>query len=235
MNSTLLSSANDSFEGKFIGLTADELLTWAASEFGDSLAVSTSFGIQSAVTLQLATRIKPDINVIWVDTGYLPRETYDYAATITRRLNLNLHVYRSPLSPAKMESRYGRLWESNRVEDIDLYDRIRKVEPMHRALDELGVQGWVSGLRATQTDYRKTLRPLERKGSRYRIYPILDWNDRDTYHFLRDNNLPQHPLFAKGYVTVGDAHSSRPLTPADLTDRDTRFRGLKQECGIHTH
>lgn len=234
MTSLLTASPSDSFESKFFGLAADELLRWAASEFGDSLAVSTSFGIQSAVTLRLATWVKPGINVIWVDTGYLPEETHEYASVLTRQLDLNLHVYKSPLSPAEMESRYGRLWESNRVEDLDLYDRIRKVEPMQSALDELNVFGWVSGLRSTQTDFRNGLRPVERTDGRYRIYPILEWTNRDIYHFMQDNRLPQHPLFDQGYVTVGDAHSSRPLQVDDADERDTRFRGMKQECGLHT-
>ncbi|MEM9368554.1 MAG: phosphoadenylyl-sulfate reductase [Planctomycetota bacterium] len=234
MPSSLLDPLTESFEDKFIGLSAEHLLRWSVDEFGDSLAVSTSFGIQSSVTLHLATQVKPDIQVIWVDTGYLPRETYEYATTLTKRLDLNLHVYESHLSPREMETKYGRLWESNQVEDLNLYDQIRKVEPMQRALDELDVRGWVSGLRSSQTEYRKHLPPLKRTGKRYRIYPILEWSSRDVYHYMKEHGLPQHPLFEKGYATVGDAHSSRPLGMEDASARDTRFRGLKQECGLHT-
>lgn len=226
-------SISESFEDKFMGLSPESLLEWAVDEFGDSLAVSTSFGIQSSVTLDLATKVKPDIKVIWINTGYLPTETYSYARTLTKRLRLNLHAYKSPLSPAQMEATHGRLWESDRVEDLNLYDHIRKVEPMQRALAELNVTGWVSGLRAEQTDFRKRLRPLQRKGSRYRVHPILNWDSRDIYYHMQANDLPQHPLFAKGYATVGDAHSSRPLSADDESERDTRFRGKKQECGLH--
>lgn len=232
--SSALTHVTESFEEKFIGLSADRLLQWAVGEFDDSMAVSTSFGIQSSVTLHLATQIKPDIKVIWVDTGYLPRETYAYATELTKRLHLNLHVYEAKLSPAQMETRYGRLWESDDVDDLNLYDQIRKVEPMQRALDELGVRGWVSGLRASQTDYRKQLPPLKRTGERYRIYPILEWTTRDIYYYMEEHGLPQHPLFEQGYATVGDSHSSRPLDAKDTSERDTRFRGLKQECGLHT-
>ena len=127
MSYSTVDPLTESFEDKFQGMTAQELLTWAFDEFGDSLAVSTSFGIQSAVTLHLATAINPNVKIIWVDTGYLPPETMSYAKTLTERLNLNLHTYRSPLSPQQMESRYGRLWESPDVSDLDLYDQIRKV------------------------------------------------------------------------------------------------------------
>ena len=195
--------------------------------------MSTSFGIQSAVTLHLATRIIPDIKVIWVDTGYLPDETYAYATVLAQRLDINLHMYESSMSPGEMEQQHGRLWESDQVEQLNLYDQIRKVEPMNRALDELGVQAWVSGLRSQQTEFRKKLSQIKQTGNRLRLYPILDWTNRDVYYYMKEHDLPQHPLFHKGYTTVGDVHSSRPMSADDQTERDTRFRGVKQECGLH--
>lgn len=214
--------------------SAELLLRWARRRFGDQLAMSSSFGIQAAVTLHLATRIIPEINVVWVDTGYLPPETYEYATTLTRLLDLNIHRYKSSVSPSEMESQYGRLWESENTEDLDLYDKIRKVEPMKRALKELDVKGWISGLRSQQTDFRKGLATIRKKGDRFCIYPILNWTTRDTFYYMQQHGLPQHPLFYKGYATVGDAHSSRPMTAGDTDERDTRFRGRKQECGLHT-
>ena len=232
MIARLEGSLTDSMERRFSGLNSSQLMSWAVGQFGDQLAMSTSFGIQSAVTLHLATSIMPDIPVIWVDTGYLPEETYEYAVMLTRRLGLNLQIYESPMSPESMEAEHGRLWESDDVEDLNLYDKIRKVEPMYRALNELEVRGWVSGLRADQTEFRKKLPPIKRAKTRYRVYPILEWTSRDVYFYMEDNGLPQHPLFHKGYTTVGDKHSSRPAR-FDEDERDTRFRGLKQECGIH--
>ncbi len=233
MPATLVGSITDSMDDRFHALTAEELIRWADEEFGNGLVMSTSFGIQSAVTLHLATRIRPSIPVIWVDTGYLPKETYEYAELLTDKLNLNLHVARAATSPEEMEAEYGRLWESERVEDLDRYDRIRKVEPMQQALVSLRATAWISGLRADQTEYRKRLPRVKLKGSRYRVYPILPWNNRDVYYYMQEHRLPQHPLFAKGYTTVGDAHSSRPMQPGDVDDRATRFNGLKQECGLH--
>ena len=120
------------------GLTAPESVEWAASTFGDGLVMSTSFGIQSAVMLHLATQVRPNIPVIWIDTGYLPAETYRFADELSARLSLNLQVYQSPVSSARMEVLYGKLWESDDVNDLNVYDRIRKVEPMNRALRDLG-------------------------------------------------------------------------------------------------
>ncbi|MBR8830113.1 MAG: Phosphoadenosine phosphosulfate reductase [Chroococcopsis gigantea SAG 12.99] len=213
--------------------TAQELVRWAADTFSEGLVMSTSFGIQAAVMLHLATEIIPDIPVIWVDTGYLPAETYRFADELATRLNLNLKVYQSPISPARMEAVQGKLWAQNDVESLNLYDSIRKVEPMQRALKELKATAWLAGLRREQTDHRKNLRRLERQGKQYKVLPILYWNSKTIYEYLTKYDLPYHPYFDQGYVSVGDWHSSRPLTLEDDNDRDTRFKGLKQECGLH--
>ncbi len=213
--------------------SAQEIVSWAVDTFGDSVIVSTSFGIQAAATLHLVTQVKPDIPVVWVDTGYLPPETYLFAKELTERLGLNLHVYQSPISPARMEALYGRLWESDDVEDLNRYDRIRKVEPMQRALKELGARAWISGIRAEQTEHRRRLARIDMQGDIVKISPILRWTSKDVHEYLTKHDLPYHPLFDKGYVTVGDWHSSRPMTAEDAHERDTRFGGKKQECGLH--
>ena len=216
-----------------LGESAAQTIDWAAERFGDGLVLSTSFGIQAAVMLHLATSVKPDIPVIWVDTGYLPPETYAFAETLRERLNLDLRVYQSELSPARMEALHGRLWEGADVAALDHYDRIRKVEPMQRALREVGATAWLSGLRAEQTEHRRSLPRVGRQGDRWKILPILDWTARDVHAYLEKHDLPYHPLFFEGYATLGDWHSSRPLGADDDHERDTRFGGLKQECGIH--
>ena len=201
--------------------------------FGDRVAMTTSFGIHSAVMLHLLTRIAPDIPVIWIDTGYLFPETYGYAEQLTQSLALNLKVYQSPFSPARMEALHGRLWAEQKKEALDRYHLIRKVEPLQRAFKDLGVEAWFAGLRATQTDHRSTLDRIHPIDGRYQLLPILEWDDRAIDDYMQHNRLPSHPLLGKGYVSVGDWHSSRPLSSGDKKERETRFRGLKQECGIH--
>ncbi|AFZ52805.1 phosphoadenosine phosphosulfate reductase [Cyanobacterium aponinum] len=218
---------------KLAQANASQIVSWAKAEFGSHLVLSTSFGIQSAVMLHLVTQVVPDIPVIWIDTGYLPKETYLFAEELTNKLNLNLKVYQSHLTPARMEAIYGKLWEKKDVESLNLYDRIRKVEPMQRALKELSAKAWLAGLRQNQTQFRKQLGYVNQQGEQYKILPILRWNSRDVYEYLKEYNLPYHPYFDQGYVTVGDWHSSRPLSVDDDHERDTRFHGLKQECGLH--
>ena len=212
---------------------ATATVKWSQETFGGGLVMTTSFGIQAAVMLHLVTSIIPDLPVIWIDTGYLPAETYIFADQLTKRLQLNLKVYQSPLSPARMEALHGKLWEKNSVEALNLYDHIRKVEPMQRALKELNATAWLAGLRKGQTSHRQTLNRIELQRDIYKIYPILNWHSRDIYQYLTANDLPYHPYFDLGYVSVGDWHSSRPLTADDDNERDTRFGGIKQECGLH--
>lgn len=212
---------------------ANQIVQWAVEQFGDGLVMTTSFGIHSAVMLHMVTEIVPDIPVIWIDTGYLPTKTYLFAEELTDRLKLNLKVYQSSISPARMEALHGRLWAQNDVEALNRYDQIRKVEPMQRALQELHATAWLAGLRSSQTDHRKALEVVNLQGEIYKVLPILKWNSKQVYDYLMAHDLPYHPLFDEGYVTVGDWHSSRPLTASDEDERDTRFQGLKQECGIH--
>ena len=226
LDSSLVNQKLDDFE-------AVKLIKWSASVFGDRLVMTTSFGIQSAVMLHLVTKLIPHIPVIWIDTGYFPPETYQFAEKLTRKLNLNLKVYQSSMSQARMEALYGKLWEQNDVESLNLYDYIRKVEPMQQALKELNAQAWLAGLRSNQTKHRQTLGRLVKHRDIYKIHPILYWHSRDIHQYLTTHNLPYHPYFDLGYVTVGDWHSSRPLMADDTHDRDTRFNGIKQECGLH--
>lgn len=210
------------------------LVARAFDSHGDGLAVSTSFGIHSAAMLHLASQVVPGIPVIWIDTGYLPPETYRFADELADRLKLNLRTFQAAMSPAHMEARHGRLWEQETPEAVDLYHQIRKVEPMKRALDEMNVTAWLAGLRAQQTDYRRTLTEVTEQFGRQKFLPMLDWSTKEVHAYLKRHDLPLHPLFYEGYSTVGDWHMSRAVSDGDTDARDTRFLGLKQECGLHT-
>lgn len=193
--------------------------------------LSSSFGAQSAVLLHLVTAVRPDIPVVLIDTGYLFPETYRFVDELTMRLGLNLHVYQSSLSPAWIEARHGRLWEQG-LDGIERYNQLRKVEPLQRALGELGAGTWIAGLRRVQSGSRSAIRFVERRDGRCKLHPIADWTDRDVGRYLRAHDLPYHPLWEQGYVSIGDWHTTRPLHEAGSAEQ-TRFLGLKRECGIH--
>ena len=149
------------------GHSAEQRVAWALEHTAGAHALSSSFGAQAAVSLHLVTQQTPQIPVILIDTGYLFPETYRFVDQLTERLALNLKVYRPQIGVAWMEARFGKLWESG-LEGIDRYNRMRKVEPMQRALNELGVRTWIAGLRrasrAARAEHRipgTARRPLE--------------------------------------------------------------------------
>jgi phosphoadenosine phosphosulfate reductase len=210
---------------------ANERITWAVERFGDGLAMSTSFGIQSAVMLHLVTRIVPEIPVIFVDTGYLFPETYRFAADLEERLSLDLRVYTPRWTAARQEAIHGRRWEGG-VEGLKAYNLENKVEPMNRALRDLGATAWLSGLRRSQSRSRSGLKVIQRQQRTQKIHPIVDWSEKAVYEYLKAHDLPFHPLWEQGYVSVGDWHSTVPLQPG-MEAESTRFNGLKRECGLH--
>ena len=211
--------------------SAQERVEWALATLPGEHALSSSFGAQSAALLHLVTSRRNDIPVILIDTGYLFAETYQFADTLTERLKLNLHVSRPQLGIAWMEARFGKLWEKG-VDGIDEYNRLRKVEPMQRALTDLHARTWIAGLRRSQASTRAAIDYLELRDGRWKFHPIADWSDRIVGQYLRDNELPYHPLWERGYISIGDTHTTKPWEPG-MSEEETRFFGLKRECGLH--
>lgn len=193
--------------------------------------LTSSFGAQAAVSLHLLTREVPNMPVILLDTGYLFPETYEFIETLTGRLKLNLKVYRSSRSAAWQEALEGQRWKQG-IEGLDAYNQENKVEPLKRALRELSVGTWFTGLRRDQSSTRANTPFVQFTGDYFKVSPIADWTDRDVYRYLKAYDLPYHPLWEKGYVSIGDTHTTVPLHEAESAE-DTRFFGLKRECGIH--
>ena len=226
----------EKFNEELINLSSLEMLEWALQRFENNLAFTTSFGIQSSVLLHLiqSSSLKNEVKIFWIDTGYLPKETYLYANTLINKLSLNITILQSEISPAHMEAIYGKLWESNRVEDINKYHQIRKVDPLDNALKKYSINCWGSGVRAQQTTNRGKMKFIELIRDTLSIRPLLGWSQKDIFYYMKEKNLPQHPLFMQGYSTVGDWHSSSAES-SNTKGRSTRFGGVKQECGLHVN
>ena len=212
-------------------LSAEERVAWALENLPGDYALSSSFGIQAAVSLHLVNQLRPDIPVILTDTGYLFPETYQFIDTLTEQLNLNLQVFRAEHSAAWQEARYGKLWEQG-VEGIEKYNHINKVEPMNRAIQTLGVQTWFAGLRREQSGSRAHLPVLAVQRGVFKILPIIDWDNRQIFQYLKEHGLSYHPLWDQGYLSVGDTHTTKKWEEG-MKEEDTRFFGLKRECGLH--
>lgn len=211
--------------------TPQQRLEKVISIYGDQAILSTSFGIQSAVMLHMCVSLKADIPVVWIDTGYLFPETYQFAQNLTERLDLNLKVYQPKMTAAHQEAIYGRRWEEGK-EGIEVYNRLNKVEPMNRAVVEMDAAAWITGLRRSQSSSREKLDVLLQQNKIVKVHPIIDWSNKDVYEYLQKHDLPYHPLWEEGYVSVGDWHSTSKLVDAG-SEEATRFGGVKRECGLH--
>ncbi len=212
-------------------MSAQQRVRWALENLEGAAVLSSSFGIQAAVMLHLVTREAPEIPVVLTDTGYLFPETYPFIDELSDQLKLNLKVYSAALSPAWQEARYGKLWEKG-VEGIERYNKLNKVEPMARALNELGATAWFSGLRRDQSSSRAKLPVLAIQRGRFKVLPVIDWSNKDVHYYLQEHGLSYHPLWEQNYVSVGDWHTSRPME-LGMSEEETRFFGLKRECGLH--
>lgn len=216
---------------EFAGLDMAGRFDLIRREYGGKVIATTSFGAQSVVLLHLLARHAPEIPVVCVDTGYLFPETYVYAEEVQSILGLGVKFYTSPISPARMEATRGRLWQ-NGPEGIAEYGRLRKVEPLDRALKEHGAAAWISGIRRSQSGDRGKRPFVETQNRTTKIYPILDWTDERIDAYMREHGLPAHPLVERGFVSIGDWHSTRKLEEG-MTPEQTRHGGLQRECGLH--
>ena len=217
---------------RLAGATAEERVVYALERWTPNIVLSSSFGAQAAVLLHMVTRLWPEIPIVLLDTQYLFPETYKFADDLTERLALNVKVYQSPISREWQEARFGKLWEQG-ADGIHQFNTMNKTEPMARALEELGADAWIAGLRRSQSSTRAEIETLAIQGGRTKVHPIYDWSNRDVHQYLTKHDLPYHPLWEQGYVSIGDVQTSRPLTEG-MSEEDTRFFGLGRECGLHT-
>lgn len=229
MSTTL--EAPESLSAELAPLKAGDRLRLLRERFGSRLVASTSFGLQSAVMLDLIAEHVPDVPVVFIDTGYLFPETYRYAEELTARFGTDLRIYQPAWSAARLEAIHGRLWEQGK-EGLDRYGLITKVEPMDRALREIGGDVWISGLRRSHSSTRVDRPFAERQKRTLKVYPILDWADAQVSFHMNQRGLPPHPLAEQGYVTMGDWHSTTPAVDGQHAEA-TRFNGEKYECGLH--
>lgn len=206
-------------------------MVWAEKYLPKLFILSSSFGIHASVSLHFMTNYYSNISIVLIDTGYLFPETYNFIDQLTKKMKLNLHVFRPNISAAWQESRYGKLWKQG-IEGIKKYNFINKVEPMQRALVELKVGTWFAGLRRNQSYSRKKLPILMIQNEIFKFLPIVDWSNYQIHQYIKKNSLEYHPLWSKGYVSIGDVHTTSKWKDG-MKEEETRFFGLQRECGLH--
>lgn len=208
-----------------------EIIAWAAQEFSSSLAMTSSFGPESGVLLHLVSQVNPEIPVLFLETGYHFPETLEYKASLVKRFGLK-NIFDLRADPKRRQQLIDKHDGKPYEQDPDQCCHINKVEPLDEALQKYAA--WMTGIRRNQTDIRKTIRILELyEGGRYKISPLANWTSRDTWWYLKEHQIPQHPLYEKGYLSIGCWPCTRPIQAGD-DERSGRWAGrAKKECGIH--
>ncbi len=206
-----------------------EILSWAWDTFGPKIAVTSSFQTQSVPLLHMIAQVAPQLPVLFLDTGFHFPETLAFRDRLIREFGLNVKVLTVEIGHDEFRRQYGELYR--RVPDMCCY--INKVEPLQRAMR--GLDAWISGIRRDQTMNRGTTPIVARQADGvYKICPLAMWTRRDTWQYLHDHNLPEHPLLAQGYLSIGCAPCTQPIGEEE-GERAGRWPGHgKTECGLHT-
>jgi phosphoadenosine phosphosulfate reductase len=218
----------------FESATAQEVLSWALTTFGDSLAISTSFQKEGMVLVDMAARMHRKVRVFTIDTGRLPEETHQMMETVRQRYGIPVEIVFPEASEVEsMIAAHGPNLFYREVPLRKLCCEIRKVRPMQRKLATL--QAWVVGLRRSQTETRSHIRKIENRDGTVKISPLADWSSQQVEDYTRQHDVPVHPLYAKGFPSIGCG----PCTRATFNCEDERAgrwwweQGEEKECGIH--
>jgi phosphoadenosine phosphosulfate reductase len=215
--------------------TAQDILRWALGRFHPRIAIASS--LQDSVLIHLAASIRRDVRVFSIDTGRLPEEAFVCAEEITRRLGVRIEWF-FPRHDAveKLETEKGPFSFRKSLEDRRECCRVRKVEPLNRAL--AGLDAWVTGLRKDEAVTRNSVTKIERDEAHagiLKINPLADWTSEDVRAYLQEHDLPYNALLDRGYPSIGCGCCTRPVEPGE-DSRAGRWwweHPEHKECGLH--
>lgn len=216
----------------------EDVIEWALDALGDRIAVVTSLQIDGMVVLDMATRIQPDLKVVTVDTGLLPRETVDFIDQVRERYPLTRWEVLSPTASEVegLVARSGPEGFRRSVADRMRCCEVRKVRPLVRALRDL--DGWFTGLRRDQWASRAAIKKVELDHDHagiVKVNALADWEADEVWDYIREHDVPVNPLYAQGYTSLGCAPCTRPVRAGE-DERAGRWwweTGAPKECGMH--
>jgi phosphoadenosine phosphosulfate reductase len=217
--------------------TPQEMIAWALERWGSQVAICTSFQAEGMAILDMAWRIDPTVRLFTVDTGRLPQETYDVMEAVRRRYAIEVEVYSPDARQVEgMVRRFGPNLFQKSVQARLVCCNVRKVEPIRGVLE--GLDAWITGLRRDQWASRANIRKIEidhDHGGLAKISPLADWTLDEVKAYNQEHDVPEHPLYAKGYTSIGCS----PCTRATAAGEDPRAgrwwweKNAPKECGIH--
>ena len=219
------------------GATPQEVIAYALERWGSQVAICTSFQAEGMAIFDMAWRIDPRVRIFTVDTGRFHQETYDVMETVRQRYGVEVEVYFPDARQVEnMVRRYGPNLFQKSVEARLLCCNIRKVEPIRGVLESL--DAWITGLRRDQWASRANIRKIEidhDHGGLAKINPLADWTLDEVKEYNKAHDVPEHPLYAKGFTSIGCTPCTRP-TAAGEDPRAGRWwwgKNAPKECGIH--
>jgi phosphoadenosine phosphosulfate reductase len=208
----------------------EQVLAWSFETFGNGVAISSAFGAEGMVLIDIASRVKNNFRLFTVDTEFLFPETYNLMDQIEQRYGIAIERVYPLNSPEEQERIHGAaLWQR----DPDQCCNLRKVEPLRHKLGEL--QAWITSIRRDQTSARAKAGKIEwdEKFGLVKINPIADWNSQQVWQYIRQHNTPYNALHDRDYPSIGCTHCTRAVHPGE-DPRAGRWSGLsKTECGLH--
>ncbi len=214
-----------------------ELLSWADERFGSKLAIITSFQSEGMVLIDMAVKINPWIKIITVDTGRLPEESYEFIEEVRDHYKINIDIkFPGQNEVEKLIDGKGPNLFYQGVTSRLLCCQVRKVRPLLKALD--GFDAWITGLRREQWASRINIRKIELDHDHcaiVKLNPLADWSADEIEDYTLLNNVPRHPLYAKGYTSIGCAPCTRPIAHGE-DSRAGRWwweKDAPKECGMH--
>ncbi len=215
-------------------LNARDLLAWAIDTFGQGFAISTSFQKEGMVIVDMASRIRPDVRVFTLDTGRLPPETYTMIEAVRARYGIEVEtVLPEAAEVDAMVADHGPDLFYREPRLRALCCEIRKVRPLERKLRTL--DAWAAGLRRAQSPTRAKVAKVDSAEKPVKLCPLADWSAEQVDEYIREHGVPVHPLYARGYTSIGCAPCTRPVKPGE-DERAGRWwweNDTEKECGIH--
>ncbi len=230
--------ASTSFTWPARRASAEEVLRWALDEFGDKIAISTSFQATGMAILDMAACITGGrVNVFSLDTGRLHQETYELIEQVRRRYGIQVELLHPDGGElGRMTSLYGPNLFYDSISKRRLCCEIRKARPLKRKLAKL--DAWIVGLRRSQSAARETVETVmldEDHAGIVKVAPLATWTEQDVFDYIKRNDVPMHKLYAQGYPSIGCAPCTRPVKPGEPA-RAGRWwweDDDDKECGIH--
>jgi phosphoadenosine phosphosulfate reductase len=217
--------------------TPQEVLKWSLDNLHPRIAMASSFGAEDVVVIDMIMRINPKARIFTLDTGRLNQKTYDVMDEIRQKYNVNIEVmFPDPNEVEQMVRVNGLNLFYHSIENRKLCCGIRKVHPLNRMLSTL--DGWITGLRADQTEVRLKANRIEfdeQHNNIIKVNPIIEWTWEQTWDYIRKNNIPYNKLHDDGFPSIGCEPCTRAIKPGESL-RAGRWwweSDFQKECGLH--